>query len=159
MRQHAQAFREQQVCYLCVLHRHPSMCPHPHRYCTRVGVCACVFASFLAELLTRKCAAHCAQAAWSWRSGQENRGASTPWFTLSPSLVRHMLQTGMQLPHCHCILLPAVDTCACRGAPPAPWAHHQIRKHHTRERNLRKPPCVWDRGFVRRASRAEPCPG
>jgi hypothetical protein len=115
MRQHAQAFREQQVCYLCVLHRHPSMCPHPHRYCTRVGVCACVFASFLAELLTRKCAAHCAQAAWSWRSGQENRGASTPWFTLSPSLVRHMLQTGMQLPHCHCILLPAVDTCACRG--------------------------------------------
>ena len=36
----------------------------------------------------------------------------------------HMLWTGMQipagmqLPHCHCILLPAVDT--CRGAPPAP---------------------------------------
>eukprot|EP00802_Teleaulax_amphioxeia_P006952 Tamp_06958.p1 GENE.Tamp_06958~~Tamp_06958.p1 ORF type:complete len:322 (-),score=24.35 Tamp_06958:1199-2164(-) len=30
------------------------------------------------------------------------------------------IPAGIQLPHCHCILLPAVDTCACRGAPPAP---------------------------------------
>jgi hypothetical protein len=35
-------------------------------------------------------------------------------------IINHILLAGMQLPHCHCILLPAVDTCACRGAPPAP---------------------------------------
>ena len=37
------------------------------------------------------------------------------------------IPAGMQLPHCHCILLPAVDTCACRGAPPAP-CHMPIDK-------------------------------